>query len=554
MKLPTSLPIRIHLLIFGLLVLAPTLFIAGLITVRYAHSERSSIENTASDKAHDFALSVDRRLTEMTSALSALATSPSIDAGDYAAFYAQAKSVLPGPDYVIAMRDLKGQQLINTYVIWGTPLPVSSDPILLKTDRKVAETGKPAVSDLYTGAVSKRAFVLVEVPVMRDGAVRYILNMAVQPAVVLSWLPQGANDWLFSLVDSNFVILARSRDHQKYAGQRASAEFVRLVVGPSGTLTSRTLDGVDVFTAYQRLSVSNWVAVVSVPRFTLSEPLQQLWLTLAGLIVTGALASVLAALLYSRLLGRELHALTADAAAVASEQVVPLKSSTIREVDEVHRAISDASTDLAEGRAQQKVLLAELNHRVKNTLAIIQTLIGRTVSDHERPEVVRTTLRGRVAALATAHDALSDAEWRDADLGALVFRLVGAKGGVKVSGPPVLLRPKALVSIAQSVQELLNFSTARGALSRGGAVAIHWSLEASALALTWVDKAPEVPLLEEPDFGATIIRLCIERQLGGGVTATSSGSEARYVFSIPFSTDLGTNIQTSDSELAVASR
>src|SRR6476469_9436321 len=103
MKLPRTLPIRAHLLIFGLLVLAPTLFIAGLITVRYAQSTRETIENTAQDKAHDFAIAVERRLIDMEVALGALATSPSLDSGDFAAFYKQAKAVVPSPEYIIAL-------------------------------------------------------------------------------------------------------------------------------------------------------------------------------------------------------------------------------------------------------------------------------------------------------------------------------------------------------------------------------------------------------------------------------------------------------------------
>jgi two-component sensor histidine kinase len=543
MKLPRSLPIRTHLLIFGLLVLVPTLFIAGLITIRFAQSTRAFIEEKARDRALDVAVIVDHRLAQMITALRALATSPSVDEGDFAAFYDQAKQVLPSGDYVIAMRDATGQQIVNTFVPWGTPLPVSVDATLLRADNRVFDTKQPVVSDLYVGAVSRRPFLLVDVPVIRNGQVRYALNMAMQPETLRGWLPEVDEGWLFAITDSEHLIIARSRDHEKFVGRRAAVEFTKQLTESSGTMVSRTLDGADVFTAYKKLGLAGWTIIVSVPIATLAEPVRQLWLTLAGLIVTAALASILAALAYSRLLGRELHALSAEAAAVAAENPVSLKTSSIREVDEVHQAIADAAVDLAEGRAQQKVLLAELNHRVKNTLAIIQTLIGRTVTDQERPEAARATLRGRVAALATAHDALSDAEWRDADLEALVNRLIAARGRqISVSGPPVLLRPKALVSIAQSLQELLNHSLGKGALARGGTVEIRWDLDERALTLVWADKALHAPLLEEPDFGATIIRLCIERQLGGTYGASAQDGW-RYTLSIPFATELGVNLQ-----------
>jgi hypothetical protein len=113
--------------------------------------------------------------------LQALSTSPALRNGDLAAFDQQARETLRFRGSDIAVRDQTGQQIINTHAPWGTPLPVSSHPVLRKTDQLALETQRPIVSDLYQGAVAKTLYVLVDVPVTIRGEARYVLNIALAP-------------------------------------------------------------------------------------------------------------------------------------------------------------------------------------------------------------------------------------------------------------------------------------------------------------------------------------------------------------------------------------
>jgi len=101
-------------------------------------------------------------------------------------------------------------------------------------------------------------------------------------------------------------------------------------------------------------------------------------------------------------------------------------------------------TNLVAAEEQQKVLAAELSHRVKNTLAVVSSIAERTLSDDD----AKKNLIGRLHALGHTHDVLSEAGWREAGLRELISAELSPHGAgdgtLQVSGPPVMLRPQPL--------------------------------------------------------------------------------------------------------------
>jgi two-component sensor histidine kinase len=537
-----TFPIRLHLLLFSLLVLAPTLCMTGVITFRYAQSARRTIEEAAQDKAADFQRALDRRVDVAIASLEAVATSPAIAARDWPALRAQVEKIPTlaagtvglygeGDEALWTSRGLGGDERGEAVrAVWQT---APGDD----TRREVAISGVQTVA-------GHQGFIRVVVPAGSGGASRPLLAWTMDAAVLSGDFPPLDPQWLGVAVDRDYRVIVRSRDNAAFVGRQASTEFSRQLVASAGTLASRTLDGMAVFTAYRRSPLTGWVALVSVPQTVLSRPLGALWWTLGALILTGAVVSAAAAYVYSRYLGRDLRSLSADAAAVASERRLPPASSRVREVAAVHRAMIDASGRIAEGRAQQRVLLAELNHRVKNTLAVIQTLIGRTVTAGRSPEEATAALRGRVGALAAAHDALSDSEWHDPDLLHVVARVLGARVSmVRISGPAIVLRPRTVVAVSQALYEVVSHSLGSGAMRRGDQPALDWTWADGSLALTWTDPAgADGPAAAPADFAATVIQLCIERQLGGRVSALTTADALVMTWTIPARTDLGYNL------------
>ena len=179
-------------------------------------------------------------------------------------------------------------------------------------------------------------------------------------------------------------------------------------------------------------------------------------------------------------------------------------------------------TEEVESEERQRLLMNELNHRVKNTLAVVQGLAQQSFGADAggRFEV----FTARLAALAGAHNLLTASTWESADVRELVECSLEAAAGLDVArctleGPPLTLAPQLAVALAMIVHELATNAIKYGALSnRAGTVAIRWSLSengdtrARELALDWTEAGgPLVATPAKEGFGARLIR----RGLGG---------------------------------------
>jgi PAS domain S-box-containing protein len=158
----------------------------------------------------------------------------------------------------------------------------------------------------------------------------------------------------------------------------------------------------------------------------------------------------------------------------------------------------------------QRLLLSELNHRVKNTLAIVQAIAHRTLAEAGDPADFAASFSGRIRSLARVHALLSETSWQGADLGALIRDQLLAgpadESRLTASGPPVRLDPQTALTVALMLHELGTNSVKYGALSAaGGAVAIDWSMGA-ALHIRWAERGgPPVAPPTKRGFGVTLI-------------------------------------------------
>jgi PAS domain S-box-containing protein len=158
---------------------------------------------------------------------------------------------------------------------------------------------------------------------------------------------------------------------------------------------------------------------------------------------------------------------------------------------------------------RQRLLMAELDHRVKNALATVQSIALRTLGPGPSGEA----LMGRIAALAHAHAILSAEEWRGAELRGLVEAVVSAHstapGRVSLKGPDVVLPPKLAQSVALALHELVTNAAKYGALStRGGRLSLEWDRldEPARLRLLWRESGgPPVAPPVRRGFGSTLI-------------------------------------------------
>jgi PAS domain S-box-containing protein len=178
-------------------------------------------------------------------------------------------------------------------------------------------------------------------------------------------------------------------------------------------------------------------------------------------------------------------------------------------------------TERKEAEERQVLLAREVDHRARNALAIIQSIIRLTRAKSVDDYVA--TVEGRIKALALAHTLLSDSRWHGADLGTLVaeeFAPYRSGNKVEIKGPNVSLSPATAQGIALALHELATNAAKHGALSSlKGKVGLTWQLEADTLTLHWAESGgPPIKTPSARSFGLKVIKASIEQQLGGQAT------------------------------------
>ncbi|HEX8570674.1 MAG TPA: PAS domain S-box protein [Caulobacteraceae bacterium] len=174
-----------------------------------------------------------------------------------------------------------------------------------------------------------------------------------------------------------------------------------------------------------------------------------------------------------------------------------------------------------EAEERRRLLLNELNHRVKNTLAVVQGVAAQTLRSEADPVQARRALEGRLMALSAAHDILTRESWEGADLGKLVADTVGpfAPDRLDASGPPLRLNPKTAVSFALALHELASNALKYGALSNAdGRVSARWTLRDQALDFRWEETGgPPVEAPKRAGFGSRLLERGLASELNGQV-------------------------------------
>ena len=203
----------------------------------------------------------------------------------------------------------------------------------------------------------------------------------------------------------------------------------------------------------------------------------------------------------------------------------------------VLRLSDSANEERQKAHEKQELLIAELNHRVRNILALIRGLLSQTRDNAHSVDEFIATLESRVQALARAHDQITADRWAPARLQDLIDVEAGAYLGerrdrVKQTGPNVLLTPSAFTVLALVIHELLTNAAKYGALSDGGMVAIDWKVDAEgSLLLHWSESGgPAVVAPTRRGFGSTVIERSIPYDLDGKaeISYPLAGLEAHF--------------------------
>jgi len=200
-------------------------------------------------------------------------------------------------------------------------------------------------------------------------------------------------------------------------------------------------------------------------------------------------------------------------------------------------------TERKRAEERQRVLAAELDHRVKNALATVSSVVSQTAVESGSVANFVTALDGRIRSMATTHELLSSTRWRGIALIELIRRELmpyATTSNTDISGPEIVLRAEAGQALAMVLHELATNAAKHGALSNSnGRVSIHWrraihGQPQAALVLKWQEMGgPPVVATGKPSYGTSTICDLIPYEFGGKVDLVFAPDGVRCDLELP---------------------
>jgi len=357
-----SLPLR-HLLILltaiGLLPLA----LLGIWSIHVASEYRQREQERAMlDLARALSSAVDAELDSTVAALSGLARSPAMTAGDIPSFYEVARTQAASqPNWLgVFLADHDGATLFRTNAPFGSAMPPPADPDSLQ---QALTLHRAVVGRMILGARG-RAAAAVRIPITDGHAHAYVLSAVVKPDRILRVIErqQAPSDSLIAVIDASGHIVARSKNQERFVGQPITPAMRELMRkhGQEGTGPTYTKEGDPVATAYTSLSRYGWTVIVNSPVTSLRTAfLQGVGTYAAGVGISLAICIALAYWLSWRIVAAFNH-LRRAAAAVGAGRPFSVPHSRIRELGRMGRALEAAGHQRARHELERSRLLASL--------------------------------------------------------------------------------------------------------------------------------------------------------------------------------------------------
>lgn len=295
--------------------------------------------------AENLIADVDRELAGVESGLKLLTTSEELRHRDFALFHKVAKNAVKSQIvYNYILTDSQGQQVLNTLVPFGKPLPQRGTPPEIAAVFKEKRT---VLTGFFIGPVTGKPAVAMGVPVFNpDGEVEYSLNIGLAPEKLSDLLKHRPLDdgWLAALIDSSGTIVGRTRDEETFVGTKAvPALYSNIVSHRNGNTETVTKEGKPVVTGYATSKAWGWAVAVGAPKQLLET---QLWNAFISVALTTGTIVVIAgwiALSIIRRLTYSVEALNNAALAINSGRPVELPRIQLSEADAIGRAIVHAS-------------------------------------------------------------------------------------------------------------------------------------------------------------------------------------------------------------------
>lgn len=533
MKAP-GLSLSQRLLLLTMVAWLPALAILGFNEFSLRKAREAEVHAQALRMSEQASLEVERILTGAAALMIAVANAPGVgENGANCRAYMDRLSALLPQISLLNITDMDGQSVCAT----------SGQP----------EDLRPALSAPLRDALADQLFAVGEYtvvtagPALLMGTQRTAADGSLQGFVIatigLDYLGRVLKERPFAqgsamtIADRNGTIIAREPQPERFVGMKVPEEYMSRVTGTApGTLQIMSQDGTERIIGYQPASQRPGLYVsTGIPVSEAMAPINEA--TLRGLLLAGVggiLAMVLALVIGRRFIRRPVLRLLATIHAWrAGDQSARSGMLAGRaEFHQVGAAIDDLLDELARRQAAQleaeqhrDLLARELDHRIKNLLAVTHALArqtavkGRTAEEYRAAFLGRFEALGRSLAVSTSSDS---AKLPDLAQAVMEPYLDGASTVSVAEGPAVGLLPPQAISLGMILHEMATNATKYGALSvPGGQVAITWEITpdeggASWIHLSWQESnGPETSRPISSGFGSRMIRFAAEFELGG---------------------------------------
>jgi PAS domain S-box-containing protein len=362
--LRTPRPLWHLLAMLGCAIVVPFLLFGSYAEVSISDAQLDQVRSDMIDRARTLSAEVDREIIGEIERLQALAASPSLRQGNFAAFQRQAEASLAlRQSGTIMLVDRDMHQLVNTGAPFGTPLEDAPVPGPV---RKALSTGKPEVTGLFTGPVTHQLTFGIIVPVPIDGENRYALVRSPNPRtldapVAANKLPAG---WHALVADAARRIVAQTDHRDGLIGHELPRSQWRRA-GTGGVAEFTDSEGRPSVAAYAWSDLTGWETAIWEPKALLEAPARALWRTL-GLTALLALALVVAlALWLGRIIARSVGQAAGAAIALGEGSTPPASRTPINEINTLMAELREtaakrqATEDLLRDRERQLRLVTD---------------------------------------------------------------------------------------------------------------------------------------------------------------------------------------------------
>jgi two-component sensor histidine kinase len=417
-----------------------------------------------------------------------------------------------------------------------------SSPVNL-SDRdyfKEAMASRKFTVGTYTASrISDRHIIPIALPVLKDGEVDFLITAGLN----LEWFgttlrERGlASGSAITIADRNGIVVSREPFPERFVGRKFDDSFMPRLGADAESIELRSRDGTDRIMGYvpPHLTPFNLYVSSGISRAESFGPIDRAVRGSIALFALGSVvALVLAWLVGESIIRQPLMRMVATAEAWRRGED-SARTGLVNRGDEIGLLghTFDRLMDENDMREQQRneaetrreILVHELAHRVKNTLATVQSIAAMSFREKQGPEALRQ-FQDRLQALVRSHDLLTKTDWQHADLAdvaAAAMAPLREESGHRfsMSGPSVELPPSTAVPMAMILHELTTNAMKYGALSNDdGQITINWTAvpdeRGTALSLSWHESGgPRVDRPSHEGFGSRLIA-SLTKQMNGG--------------------------------------